>query len=437
MGVDNIVNVTITREGAGVTQAGFGTPMILGPNAAFEDPSRLYTSLSAVAEDFDAGHAEYKAAMAVFSQNPHPRAIRIGKRAPNVAAVHTLTFSAALVASNVVTGSVNGHTLPPTTYATSSAATLSALATAIAAIEGVASASVSDLVVTVTAASGYPLALADFAVADGASQATVATAVTTPGATIADALDAIAAEANDWYGLIVTSRAEADVLSAAGWAEAANKVFVTVSDDASLLTGATDDVASKVKARAYKGTAVLYHQSPDEFADAALMGRFFGTDPGTEIVKFQTLAGVSASSLTDGQKAALWAKNGNTYTTVGGVNIVENGSTGAGQFLDSTRNLAYLQARVQETVYGLLVRVNKIPYTDAGVQQVVSELRGVLGRMVREGVLAEEPAPAVTYPKVADVSANDRAARLLPDIDFTAREGGAVQGVEVRGVVSI
>jgi hypothetical protein len=339
MGVESIVNVTITREGAGVSQAGFGIPLILGPNAAHADTSRLYTSLTGVLTDFASTTDEYKAAQAMFAQDPSPRSIRIG---------------------------------------------------------------VQDEL-----------------------------------ATVPEALAAIVADANDWYGLILTSRTEADVLAAAAWAEANDKVFITASSAAALLTTATTDLASQVQDAAYKNTAVFYHQTPSQFADAALMGRFFGADPGAEIVKFLTLAGVTASSLTDSEKANLWAKNGSTYTTVGGVNIVESGATGSGQFLDSTRNLAYLRARVQEAVYGLLVRVNKIPYTDAGVMQVVSEVNGVLGRMVREGVLADSPAPAVTYPRVADVSTADRTARLLPDINFTAREGGAVQGVDVAGVVSV
>lgn len=437
MGVENIVNVTITREGAGVSQAGFGIPLILGPNAAFADKSRLYTSLTAVAVDFTSSQDEYKAAQAIFAQNPRPRSLRIGKRAANVAEVQTITFSGSIVTSNSIAGTVNGEELTATVYATSSSATLDALAAKIAAVEGVASATVDTLTITVTAEAGYTLSLTGFAVTLGASQATVTIATTTAGTTVADALDDIAADVNDWYGLILTSRVEADVITAAVWAEASNKVFITASNAADLLTTATDDLASNIQDRALKGTLVLYHQTSSEFADAALMGRFFGTDPGASIVKFLQLAGITASPITDSQKANLWAKNGNTYATVGGQNIVENGATGSGQFLDSTRNLAYLQARAQEAIYGLLVRVNKIPFTDQGVQQVVSELRGVLARMVSEGVLAADPAPVVTYPKVADVSANDRAARLLPDINFTAREGGAVQGVEVAGVVSI
>lgn len=341
MGVENIVNVTITRQGQSVSQAGFGTPLILGTNAAFAERSREYTSLTSVASDFADTTDEYKAAQAIFAQTPKPKKLRVGRKAAD-----------------------------PETYT--------------------------------------------------------------------QALDAIKAENNDWYGLILTSRVEADVLAVAGWVEASGKVFITASDDPDTLTPNADvDLAYKVKAANYTRTFVFYHETPAQFIDAALMGRFFAVNPGKEIAKFLTLAGITVSPLTDSQKSNALAKRCNTYTTVGGVAIVEDGVMGSGQFLDTTRNLDYLQARMQEAVYGLLVRVNKISYTDAGVAVLVAEMKGVLKRMVREGILAEDPAPAVQAPKVADVSTNDRAGRILPDVGFTAKEAGAIQSADIAGVVSV
>lgn len=104
---------------------------------------------------------------------------------------HVLTFSAALVASNVVNGTVGVTALTATTYATSSDATLAALATKIAAVPGVKKVEIVEN--TGTTADDrilhvYPedqaqgISLTGFAVTAGASQATIA--VTTVDARI-------------------------------------------------------------------------------------------------------------------------------------------------------------------------------------------------------------------------------------------------------------
>ena len=52
------------------------------------------------------------------------------------------------------------------------------------------------------------------------------------------------------------------------------------------------------------------------------------------------------------------------------------------------------------------------------------------------GILAADPAFTVTAPAVADVSAGDKTARTLPDVDFDATLAGAIHKVEISGTVS-
>ena len=98
---------------------------------------------------------------------------------------HTLTFSAALVASNVINGNVGTNAIAAVTYATSSDATMVAIADAIAAMPGIASATVvsggalatDDRVIEVTPIDQVNgVSLSGFVVTLGASQATVTVA---------------------------------------------------------------------------------------------------------------------------------------------------------------------------------------------------------------------------------------------------------------------
>ena len=102
----------------------------------------------------------------------------IGDGAP-VREVSTITLSADLVASNAIVVTVDGTALSAINYATSHAATLTAIATAIQATAGVLTAVASGRVITVTGANpGDPFAIG-MTITGGASQATVTVAETT------------------------------------------------------------------------------------------------------------------------------------------------------------------------------------------------------------------------------------------------------------------
>jgi hypothetical protein len=91
MPLNDIVNVQITRQTQSVSEAGFGTLMILGTNKRFNDLIRYYSSMQSVAEDFSPEDDEYVAAQAVFSQPITPDQIAIGRRQANDATIEVVT----------------------------------------------------------------------------------------------------------------------------------------------------------------------------------------------------------------------------------------------------------------------------------------------------------------------------------------------------------
>ena len=97
--------------------------------------------------------------------------------------VQTIVFSADLVASNSIATTVNGVSLTPTVYATSNAATLTALAASIEATAGVLTA-VSDgtHTITVTSVNSDPITFVGLTVTLGATHATAVVSTCTDGA---------------------------------------------------------------------------------------------------------------------------------------------------------------------------------------------------------------------------------------------------------------
>lgn len=80
MAVSEFVTFTIQVNNAGLSQEGFGTPLIVSYGASFTGV-RSYSQYADVLADFAAGTPEADAALALFSQSPHPVTVKIGAAA--------------------------------------------------------------------------------------------------------------------------------------------------------------------------------------------------------------------------------------------------------------------------------------------------------------------------------------------------------------------
>ena len=94
-GLNQIIDVQISRNTKGVSQVGFGTPLILGSSNRFAagELIRDYNDMAGVAADFQATDPEYAAAVSVFSQQQSPSVVKIAYRATGTGAP---TLAAAL-----------------------------------------------------------------------------------------------------------------------------------------------------------------------------------------------------------------------------------------------------------------------------------------------------------------------------------------------------
>lgn len=82
MSLEDIASVTISSTSQQPTRAGFGTALLLAYHTKNVDRVRSYTSLTAlVADGFTPQSAVYRAVAAIFSQNPRPVRVKVGRRA--------------------------------------------------------------------------------------------------------------------------------------------------------------------------------------------------------------------------------------------------------------------------------------------------------------------------------------------------------------------
>jgi hypothetical protein len=273
-------------------------------------------------------------------------------------------------------------------------------------------------------------------------------------AALKDELDAIYEADNEWYWVTIPAcfRDKPFLDGLIEWVQAKNKLALLDSNDA--LMEDPDDVANVAGRNKgqFDRTAIFYHTDADQYpgvALAGLLGTFnFDQANSAYTAKFKKLRGVPAvnkgsaavqavTGFTPALGQALETGNmANTFIDIGGQFFVAEGSTlMPNVFIDEIHATDWIIARTEEETLGILLNNNRIPYTDAGMEQLAAGARTVMRMADRAGLIASDldpetgdymPAVVFSIPSVFSVPASQRKARIAPEIGVTFRYSGAV-----------
>jgi len=166
------------------------------------------------------------------------------------------------------------------------------------------------------------------------------------------------------------------------------------------------------------------------------VGRMAPTTAGSENWAMKTLANVPIDNLTTTQIHNVEGKNGSVYSSLLGVGVTQFGKQPSGQWLDITRGSDALTNAIQVGIVTLQLNNLKVPYTDAGVDLVRGVLTGVLQSFVQSGFIAASPAFTISTPAIASVAYANKALRNLPSVFFAATLAGAINSVQITGVLT-
>ena len=250
--INDIVNVSITRETRSIQRASFAIPCFIASHVQFSERAKEYNSIDEITDDgFATTSNVYKAASKYFSQEVAVDKIIIGRRQVDVA---TLTPT---VANNAVYSfKLNGTTISYTSDSSATAAEIvSGLQAAIttAGITDPVDSGSTTLILTLGAADG-------FTVTNLTSN--LAMVLDTSTEAWGDTIDAVRNENNEWYCVSIDSRLEADFLTVAAYVEAIKatspKLFVFSSSASAIKTSSTSDIFSQMKALNYEHTAYIW-----------------------------------------------------------------------------------------------------------------------------------------------------------------------------------
>lgn len=424
--LDQIIQITLTRESTPVATASFQIPLILAAFTNFSERTRTYTDFDAVSDDFNSGDKVYTIAQKLFGQSTVgavPPSIVVGRRQ-----VDSVTFTPTVADSTVYTATVN-RVLYSFTSGVGATATsiVTGLKAAIGTPTGITVSGTSTLIVAPTVV-GTPWSVRASANLVGVNA--------TPVETWADSLTAVSDDNDVWYALVTETHTPADVQALSAAIQARRKIFGTSSQDTVVPTNGTTDIAYILDSISAGRTYGVYLPTADtEYPEAVWMGSQLAYTPGSNDWDFKRGVGATVSKLNDTARVNLRAKNMNMYTTVGGVNVFQDGNMFDGTPIDQVIIEDWLYARLQEQIYFRLVNTLKVPMTNAGLVIIENEIRSVLSQAEANGAI--DRGWSVTVPDVLEIPANLRALRTAGVFQFRVRLAGSIRKVIINGFLAV
>lgn len=442
--IDRVANVQIALNTAPIFTVGFNVALVAGPHVSSLNRVDTVTSSDDILTmGVKSTDPLYLAVNDAFSQTPRPKLIKVGRRQ-----VDTVTLT-----PTVVSGREYKLTIG---YKNSSSEVIKTDYTFTSDIDATAAEICTGLQTLIDADTACPVDAAVVGSTVTLTNKVAGTAfsvvpnsllvMTQPVASDTVTLDmaAINNEDSDWYGFAITSRVSADIIAAADWTESKIKIFgYSISEAGAKDNASTADTMSKLYDGNYFRSFGFYHgDAATDFPELGVMARCFSINPGGETWANKQLAGIVVDKLTETEYQAVTKKNGNTFERFRNVAITQNGKVAAGEWIDVIRFRDWLQEEMQVGIFSLLVNNAKIPYTDGGIAQIENVMRSVLLKGQSRGGIAPteyledgtaNPGFVIDVPLSSTVSSNDKANRILNDMNFTARVAGAIHVVNVSG----
>ena len=395
---------------------------------------------------YTAGHPVRLYALAYFAQEPRPATLKVAGLTSVVPWTARVTVigppgTGAIVSFGFKTQAgaqvtVNRTTLVGETAADIAAAFSGLLATAAAGV----------LTVTYTATMAY----FDVQAATGTLRFQVN--ILSEGLTYLDTeadsayaarLSALVLVDPDFYVVGIDSTSDANTTAVAAWVQANDRIFVARTQNTRERdTPGGGALAIALRDATYNRTELRFNYR-GESANAALGAIILANswDNGTApTLAFRNLKGITVDALTPTHVANMQtAVNVSIFVRERGANITWQGKSAAGDYLDLRVFLDWLDARMGEAVYNLLLAEPRVPYTTEGIGKIGNKVWGVIEMADARGAVSPDYPKTLTLPKPAEVSIEERTTRILGGggIGFAFVYVGAVHKVRVRGVVTL
>lgn len=267
------------------------------------------------------------------------------------------------------------------------------------------------------------------------------------GETYAEGMREVLGSDDQWLTVICESRVADEQLALARYIETTNKIYLTcyqplfdaecnVLENKAVDEDDKTDIGALIADNNLERTWAFYKGDNSVFPEAGLIGTYAPAEAGTEIVLYKTVKGIVADTISTDMKLTLEEKNYTFYTTVHKKDLVMGASkVGFGEWVDIMYATCWLDARLSERIFGVLINSGKIPYTNKGLEKIAVEVRAVLAQAREIGILSDDTPFKVYVPDATSLSSAKRNSREVDGITFEAPLAGAIHKVHVNGTV--
>lgn len=455
-----VVDVSLTRQDRFAVATGFSVALIVQPAtvAGILDAThrtKIYADMTEVGADFIVTDAAYKAAQAMFAQNPRPRQIKIGYRNPANSITSELDAIYAadpdfywLGFTAEIRDTINQH------LAANWAETkpvLSGLESNDISTETAAAEPDKTSTVTITIASPGVVTWTGHTLQNG-DQVVLTTSGALPTGLTAGTTYYVVNQATNTFQLAAT---------------AGGSAIVTTGTQSGTHTATSPtyggSIAEYIESKGYDRSFVFYHTDATLYPALALLaycatrdldrGNLLAAQRGdinsgnAYTAKFKKLVGITPLNKSSAVVQAITGfvpglginpaqgHAANTYVDIGGLPMVVEGSVGSRAFIDEIHASDWIVARMQEALLSTLANNARVPYTNPGVGILTNTVDGVMRRAVAAGIVAADfgeddtevvPEYTISVDRVENIPVSQRRNRIAPDIKVDFRYAGAI-----------
>lgn len=237
---------------------------------------------------------------------------------------------------------------------------------------------------------------------------------------------------NDWTYLLSTVRDMANMILLGQFCTANDKFYfgcITPESVDTFVNPASDRVA------------IMVHDHPETYPEAAWVGKCCIYEPGSATWKFKTLSGINPVGYDDQATEVkhIHDTKYNTYVAKYGLNMTSEGLLTSGEYIDIMLAVDWIVAEMELRVQSLLVRSPKVPFDNSGIALVAAEVESVLRDATTRSIFRRDEGGngeyEMTVPDISEVPTNDIANRELNGITFIGYLAGAIHEVYIRGTV--
>lgn len=455
-----VVDVSLTRQDRFATATGFSVALIVQPIEIAgvldaDNRTKLYSDMTEVAVDFDSADAAYKAASAMFAQNPRPRQIKIGFR--DVAEPITDELDAIYAAdpdwywigfTAEIRDSIEQQLAADWAETKS---VLMGLDSNDVSTETAAAEADKTATVTITIASPGVVTWTGHTLANG-DPVRFTTTGALPTGIVAGTIYYVVNQATNTFQIAATEGGSA----------------INTSGSQSGTHTATSpqyggSIAEYIESVGYDRSFVFYHTDATLYGALAMLayGATRDLDRGNLLaaqrgdinsgnaytLKFKRLVGITVLNKGSAVVQAITGfipglgidaaqgHRANTYVDIGGLPMLVEGSVGSGAFVDEIHASDWIVARMREALLSTLANNARVPFTNPGVAILCNTVRGVMNRAVAAGIVAADfgeddteivPEFTIAVDRVENVPASQRRNRIAPDIKVDFRYAGAI-----------